>query len=68
MASAHICIAFGPLAVYLLLMGLINALRRPFITTGARDLFSLSIALSGLVMVGPVNLFVPASALSVFGR
>jgi hypothetical protein len=67
MASAHICIAFGPLAVYLLLMGLINALRRPFITTGARDLFSLSLALSGLVMVGPVNLFVPHSALSVFG-
>ncbi|MEC7565402.1 MAG: hypothetical protein VX738_06925 [Planctomycetota bacterium] len=67
MAPAHICIALGPLAVYLLFMGLLNALRRPLITTGTRDLFSLSIALAGLIMIGPINLFVPQHTLSLFG-
>ncbi|MEC7566531.1 MAG: hypothetical protein VX738_12690 [Planctomycetota bacterium] len=67
MAPAHICIALGPLAVYLLFMGLMNALRRPLITTGTRDLFSLSIALAGLIMIGPINLFVPQHTLSLFG-
>jgi 2-keto-4-pentenoate hydratase len=32
----HLIIALGPLAMYLLLMGLFNLTRRPLVTTGTR--------------------------------
>lgn len=67
MATAHLCIALGPLTAYLMLMGLINASRKPFVTSGARDLFSLALGISGLIMIGPLRLFVPEQALSAFG-
>ncbi len=67
MAAAHLCIALGPLTVYLMLMGLINGSRQPFVTSGARDTFSLALGISGLVMVGPLRLFVPEQALTTFG-
>jgi hypothetical protein len=50
-------IALGPLAVYLLLMGGLNLSRRPFLTTGARDIAALGIAVSGLILIGPIELF-----------
>jgi len=56
------CIAFGPVAVYLALIGGVNLLRRPFVVSGARDLAALAIALSGLIVVGPVELFFPDHA------
>ena len=67
MVTAHLCIALGPLTVYLLLMGLINASRQPFVTSGARDSFTLALGVAGLVMIGPLRLFVPEQALSAFG-
>ena len=67
MSTAHLCIALGPLTVYLLLMGLINASRQPFVTSGARDTFSLALGVAGLVMIGPLRLFVPEQAISAFG-
>ena len=67
MSTAHLCIALGPLTVYLLLMGLINASRQPFVTSGARDIFSLALGVAGLVMIGPLRLFVPEQAISAFG-
>ena len=67
MATAHLCIALGPLTVYLMLMGLINASRQPFVTSGARDVFSLALGISGLIMIGPLRLFVPEQALTAFG-
>ena len=63
MGTAHLCIALGPLTVYLMLMGLINASRQPFVTSGARDVFSLALSISGLIMIGPLRLFVPEEAL-----
>jgi hypothetical protein len=67
MGPLYFCIALGPLAVYLLLIGIINLLRRPFITTGSRDTIALSIALFGFVLIGPMRLFVPESAVIHFG-
>lgn len=63
----HLSIAVGPLAVYLLLLGLLNLSRRPFVTTGARDTAALGIAISGLVAVGPMELFLPESTANRFG-
>lgn len=67
MDPLHFCIAVAPLAVYLLLIGLLNLSTKPFVTTGARDAAALGIGISGLVVAGPMELFFPEGAASQFG-
>jgi hypothetical protein len=57
----RLAIAMVPLAAYTLLLGIINARRRPFITSGGCDLTALGLALSGLMFVGPIELFRPVA-------
>ena len=66
MDPLHFTIAVAPLAVYLLLVGLINLSRVPFVTTGARDTAALGIALSGFAVIGPMELFHPEAAATRF--
>lgn len=58
----RLCLALGPLAIYLMVIGAINMFRRPFLVSGARDTAALGLAVSGLVIVGPVELFFPVNA------
>jgi hypothetical protein len=67
MDPLHLCIALGPLAVYFLVLGLLNLSRYPFLTTGARDLGALGVAVSGLAVAGPMELFFPETAAARFG-
>lgn len=67
MDSLHFCIAVAPLAVYFLMLGLLNLRRRPFLTTGARDAATLGIGIVGFVVAGPMELFFPEGAASRFG-
>ena len=67
MDPLHFCIGVAPLAVYLLLIGLLNLSNKPFVTTGARDAAALGIGVSGLVIAGPMELFFPEGAASQFG-
>lgn len=67
MDPLHFCIAVGPLAVYLLLLGVMNLRGRPLVTTGARDAAALGIGLVGFVIAGPMELFFPEGAASRFG-
>jgi hypothetical protein len=62
MDPLHLCIALGPVAIYLLLLGMINLSRRPFVTSGARDAAALGIAIGGFVVAGPMELFLPEAA------
>ncbi len=64
----RLAIALIPLAAYMLLLGLVNLRRRPFLTSGGCDLAALGIALTGLVFVGPIELFRPAAATRSFGN
>ncbi len=64
----QICVAALPLAAYLLLLGLINLFRRPFLTSGARDLAALGVGVSGLMTVGPLELFMSEAAAARFGQ
>jgi hypothetical protein len=57
----RLAIALVPVAAYVLLLGVVNARRRPFITSGGSDLAALGIALSGLMFIGPLELFRPAA-------
>ena len=59
--------ALGPVVIYLFLLAAINLFRRPLLVSGTRDAAALGLAVSGLVLVGPVDLFLPVSASIAFG-
>ncbi|MFO0789915.1 MAG: hypothetical protein U0805_10690 [Pirellulales bacterium] len=63
----RLAIAVVPLTAYGLVIGWINARRRPFLTSGGCDLAALGVAISGLVFVGPLELFRPEAATRSFG-
>ena len=64
----RLAIALVPVAAYVLLLGAVNALRRPFLTSGGSDLTALGVALSGIMFVGPLELFRPEAATREFGN
>jgi hypothetical protein len=63
----HLCIALGPLATYLLVLGVINLSSRPLLTTGGRDAAALGTAVAGLVVAGPMELFLVEEAAVLYG-
>jgi hypothetical protein len=67
MDPLHVAIALVPLATYLLVLGAINLSSRPLLTTGGRDAAALAIALSGLVVAGPLELFLAEEAAVLYG-
>jgi uncharacterized membrane protein len=52
-------LALGPVAVYLLLLGAVNLSRRPLLVSGGRDAATVALAVSGMVIIGPIELFAP---------
>jgi hypothetical protein len=67
MDPLHACIALGPLAMYFVVLGAINLSSRPMVTTGARDLLAMGLAVSGLAVAGPMELFFPEKAAGALG-
>src|SRR5208282_3230551 len=67
MEPFHLCLALGPVAIYMLLLGVINLARRPLVVSGGRDAAALGLAVSGLVFVGPMALLFPESVAAHFG-
>ena len=63
----RLAIALVPLAAYCLVLGILNARRQPFLTSGGADLAALGAALTGLVLIGPIELFRPEKASAEFG-
>jgi hypothetical protein len=63
----RLCLAFGPVAMYLLLLGAVNLSRRALLVSGGRDAATLALAASGLVVIGPMELFFPFAAAARFG-
>ena len=55
-------IALVPLAVYLLLLAVVHARRRPLVVTGSWDLVALVASVAGLAVGGPLAVFVPPAA------
>jgi hypothetical protein len=53
--------------MYLLLLGTVNLSRRPLLVSGLRDVATLALAVSGLVIIGPMELFFPFEAAIRFG-
>ncbi len=67
MEAFHQCVALGPVAIYLLVLGAIGLLRRPVMVSGGRDAAALALAVSGMVLVGPLSLFFPESIAARMG-
>lgn len=65
--SFTIYLALTPLALYFMLVGLMNMTGRPFLVTGVRDMTVLFLALFGLAAVGPMQLFFPVNASWSYG-
>jgi hypothetical protein len=63
----RLCLALGPPAVYLIVLGWINLSHRPRVVSGGRDAAALGLALAGLVIIGPLELFFPHDAELRFG-
>ncbi len=59
-------LAGTPIAIYLFLIGSLDLRRRPLVTSGWRDTLTLGIACSGLAAIGPMQLFFPTSAASLW--
>ena len=62
MPAVHFAIAVIPVAIYFVLIGALRLRKRPLVTTGWRDTLTLGISASGLVALGPMQLFFPAQA------
>jgi hypothetical protein len=67
MQAFSFCVALGPLAAYLFLLGIVNLSRRPLVVSGFRETAALGLALSGFAIVGPMQLFMPEPAAAYFG-
>ncbi|MGD9128531.1 MAG: hypothetical protein PVH19_14230 [Planctomycetia bacterium] len=63
----RICLALGPLAIYLLGVSAINLRRRPTLLSGSSDTAGVGLAIIGLVIIGPMELFMPDAAAARFG-
>ena len=63
----RLCLGLGPAAIYLCLLGTISLSRRPLLVSGIRDAATLALAVSGLVVIGPMELFFPFAAAAKFG-
>ena len=62
----RLCVMALPLAVYFLFLGWINLRRRPTIFSGSIDTALLCVAILGLAVVGPMELFFPETAAAQF--
>jgi hypothetical protein len=60
-------LALLPLIGYLLVFSLIRLSGKALVTTGARDIAALAIGISGILAVGPAELFFPTAAATFFG-
>ncbi len=67
MDPLRLCLAFGLVAVYMLILGVLNLSRRPWVVSGVRDAAALGLAVFGLILVGPLELFVPSVAMLRYG-
>ncbi len=62
MDPLHLAIAFLPLGLYLLVLGAIHLRGSPKVWSGALDTAALGAGVSGLIVAGPMDLFLPSAS------
>ncbi len=61
-----ICLMLVPVGAYFCLLGLLHASGRAWVTTGVRDYLALAVALSGLVITGPIQVLLHSEFVPLF--
>ena len=61
MDPVHLLLAFAPLGLYLIGLGIIHWRRRPLVLTGSTDVSLLALAVVGMAIVGPMEFLLPAA-------
>jgi len=56
-----------PISVYCLTLGMLHRSKHPFVVSGGRDMALLGLAMLGVVLVGPGQLFFPIAAFNLLG-
>lgn len=67
MDPLRFAIAVVPLSAFLIVMGVVNTRRRVLMASGSAELGATLLAISGLVFVGPIELFRPEPATQDLG-
>ncbi len=67
MEPARMAIALVPVATYLFALGLVHARGKPRVVSGLKDRLALGLAISGLVLIGPVELLLPPLLVAQMG-
>ena len=62
-----VLLALVPLIGYLAVLSVVRLSGHALVTTGGRDIAALGMAIAGLVAIGPIELFFPRPAATVFG-
>lgn len=60
-------IAFAPLIIYLLALSIIRIGGWVWVTTGSRDVAAVIFAISGMIVIGPLELFFPNTTAAMLG-
>ena len=60
--------ALIPLSFYLVFLGMINLSQKTRVLTGRQDLIALSFGVAGLLIVGPLHIFLPPAGMIRFGN
>ena len=60
--------ALAPLGVYLFFLGIINLSSKTRVLTGRQDFIALSLGISGLIIVGPMQVLLPQAGMIRFGN
>ena len=60
-------LALLPLVAYLATLGAVRVSGRPLVTTGGRDTAAVAVAVSGLMAIGPAELFFPGNSAAFLG-
>lgn len=63
----RLALGLMPLGLYLMVMGLLALRDRPTILTTGQETLLIGFALSGFVMIGPIELFFPTGAYAALG-
>jgi hypothetical protein len=61
MDAVHLVLAFAPLGLYLIGLGVVHWRGRPIVLTGAADVSLLALAVVGLMIVGPMEFMLPVT-------
>jgi hypothetical protein len=61
MDPVHLLLAFAPLGLYLIGLGIVHWRRRPIVLTGSTDVSLLAAAVVGMAIVGPMEFLLPAA-------